>query len=81
MRKNGIIIAFEGLDCSFKETNYNEFVQRMKAVYGSDNILTESFPRYDNESSIALKKWLNGIFDRVHLIKFLFGVNCLYSID
>ena len=81
MRKNGIIIAFEGLDCSFKETNYNEFVQRMKAVYGSDNILTESFPRYNDESSVALKKWLNGTFDREHLKKYPFGVNSLYSID
>lgn len=81
MNKKGIIIAFEGLDCSFKETNYNEFVSRMKSEYGEEKIFTESFPRYDNESTINVKKWLQGKFDRNHLMKYPSGVNSLYSID
>ena len=78
---NGIIIAFEGLDCSFKETNYNSFVQKMEEKYGKEKIFTESFPRYDNESAINVKKWLQGQFDRDHLMKYPLVVNSLYSID
>ena len=80
-RKNGIIIAFEGVDCSFKETNYNEFVKRIKAEYGEDKIFTESFPRYGNESAVGVEKWLQGKFDRDHLIKYPLAVNSLYSMD
>lgn len=81
MKKNGIIVAFEGLDCSFKETNYNEFVNRLKTQYGEDKIFIESFPRYDNESTINVRKWLLGKFDRDHLLKYPLAVNSLYSID
>lgn len=79
--KNGIIIAFEGLDCSFKETNYTEFVSRMKKKYGEEKILTESFPRYGHEASANVKKWLLGKFNRDHLMKYPLATNSLYSID
>ena len=78
---NGIIIAFEGLDCSFKETNYNAFKTKMKEKYGEEKIFTESFPRYENESTANVKKWLQGEFDRNHLMKYPLGINSLYSID
>lgn len=80
-RDKGIIIAFEGMDCSFKETNYNEFVRRMKEAYNPENIFTESFPRYNNTATDNVKKWLSGKFDRDHLMKYPLAVNSLYSID
>ena len=60
---NGRIIAFEGLDNSFKETNYHAFVARLR--YSADvEILTESFPRYGTQSAIMLEKWLDDLSER-----------------
>lgn len=90
----GKIISFEGLDCSFKETNHRAFVKRLKDFIGSSTILigskddknnimeriyTESFPRYDNESSYFVKQWLSGQYEREYLEP---EVVCqLYAID
>lgn len=83
MSKNYNIIAFEGLDCSFKETNCKAFVNYAKyAVEGGTTIITESFPRYENESSIFVRKWLDGkSFDRDFLKKHSMAVDSFYSID
>lgn len=58
MFPKGLIIAFEGLDCSFKETNYKEFASRLVRDYPSkqDFIITESFPRYQNKGSYFFVK-------------------------
>ena len=61
MIEKGKIIAFEGLDCSFKETNYKKFTENLKKNYElkeGEDLVTESFPRYDNDITIPLKKWL-----------------------
>ena len=96
----GKIIAFEGLDNSFKETNYNAFVSRLredfelksslskievKGMISSSieipNIITESFPRYGNQSALMVEKWLDGSLDRNHMKKNAFATCSLYAMD
>lgn len=81
--KRNAIIAFEGLDCSFKETNHKAFVNRLmrtrdESIY---KIHTESFPRYDNPISEPLKQWLNGTLARPVLMERPKAVCNLYAID
>ena len=83
MAKNHAIIAFEGLDCSFKETNYNSFVfhlREMRSPMGF-KIHTENFPRYGNKACIAAERWLNGSYDRAMLKQHPKAVCSFYSID
>ena len=80
---SGKIIAFEGLDNCFKETNYKEFVSRLKsqcALY-EHMIHTESFPRYGTQCCIGVEKWLDGSFDRSHLKNHPEAICNLYSLD
>ncbi len=83
MFPKGLIIAFEGLDCSFKETNYKEFISRLVRDYPSkqDFIITESFPRYQNKGSYFLSKWLDGTYDREMLMSKPLAINSMYSLD
>lgn len=82
MSKNYNIITFEGLDCSFKETNCKAFTDYVKRCWGGTTIITESFPRYTNESSIFVRKWLDGkSYDRGFLKKHNMAVNTFYSLD
>lgn len=94
----GHIIDFEGLDCSFKETNANAFYERLKSEFARigigemkykkknektatvfDTVQKESFPRYDNSSSILLNKWLQSKYNRKSLDNK--SINCLYGVD
>lgn len=77
----GMIIAFEGLDCSFKETNYKAFCNRLRKKFNNELIMTESFPRYGNKSAYALEQWLNGKYDRDHLLSYPLARSSFYSID
>lgn len=79
----GLIISFEGLDCSFKETNCNEFVNRLKSEFKDSDLIIhkESFPRYGNWSAKGVEKWLDGSLDREILKDHPKIVNSLYSID
>lgn len=67
---NSAIIAFEGLDCSFKETNFNKFVEHLTVMRGANNldsyfsVHSESFPRYGKPGCAFVSNWLNGTFDR-----------------
>lgn len=84
MNKNYQIIAFEGLDCSFKETNHRAFVERLQNWYiefPNVSIHTESFPRYRNEASVFLKKWLGSKFDRSMMKNNPKIVDTFYSLD
>lgn len=62
--KKGKIIELEGSDCSFKETN-------AKALYDyiKENITKKvkiiSFPTYESESSIFVKKYLKGEYGKI----------------
>ena len=76
------IIAFEGLDNCFKETNYKAFVSRLRYEFGSTvDIHTESFPRYGNQSCLAVEKWLDGSFDRGVCMRNPKAVCSFYMID
>ena len=82
------IIAFEGLDCCFKETNYNEFLKRIKEYSpfiktrtGLKNIKQESFPRYECWTGTAVRKWLNGDLDRKFMLNHPMAINSTYYLD
>lgn len=83
------IIAFEGLDSCFKETNYNEFTSRIRDYFQlgefKNNFLkdikTESFPRYNKWPGIAVKKWLDGDIDRKFMISHPMAINSTYYLD
>lgn len=83
MFPKGTIIAFEGLDCSFKETNYKTFCERFREEFPEyeDKIISESFPRYNNTSSLFVKKWLRGEFDRDRCQQRPAAINSFYSLD
>ena len=76
------IIAFEGLDCSFKETNCREFYKRFKETYIFRDVRTESFPRYsDQTASYFLRGWLDGRYDRPYLKNHPKAIDSMYSLD
>lgn len=83
MKKGNTIIAFEGLDCSFKETNYKEFLMKLRSMRLKPgfNIYSESFPRYGNWACKPVEKWLDGSLDRNVLKAYPKAVDSLYSID
>lgn len=84
MFPGGEIIAFEGLDCSFKETNCNTFYDMLTKDFPlmKNKLIKESFPRYDNDfSSFFIKKWLDGSFDRERLKEFPLLVNSFFALD
>ena len=77
---NGRIIAFEGLDNSFKETNYKTFAARLR--YEADvEIITESFPRYGTQPALMLEKWLDESLDRDHMKSHPIATCNLYCVD
>jgi len=77
---NGRIIAFEGLDNSFKETNYKTFAARLR--YEADvEIITESLPRYGTQPALMLEKWLDGALDRDHMKSHPIATCNLYCAD
>ena len=78
--KRSIVIAFEGLDNCFKQTNYELFVDFLN-VNKWYSVKTESFPRYGNWAAIAAEKWLDGSLDRNHLKNNKQALVSLYSID
>lgn len=59
--KNTIIIAMEGLDCCFKETN-SKFLKEYLKDKGYSVIL-KHFPRYENAGGIFAKKYLQGRYN------------------
>ena len=81
------IIVFEGLDNSFKSTNFTSFVeQMMKFPYwiteGKNcRIITEKFPRYGTQCAVGVEKWLDGSFDRDHMKNYPEAINVQYSTD
>lgn len=56
------IIAFEGLDCSFKETNAKSLKESLEKL-GYKVHLT-AFPAYDQPSSYFVKKFLSGEYGK-----------------
>ena len=81
--QNHIIIAFEGLDCSFKETNFKAFVKHLRDIKDASefSIITESFPRYEHPACYHVEKWLGNNYDRNVLKEHPTAVDSLYSMD
>lgn len=77
----GVIIDFEGLDCSFKETNAKALVERMNKRFNYNPVVFQSFPRYGNEICKPIEKWLQGKYDRGVLMNHPQAIDTLYSID
>lgn len=73
-RKKNLIIAFEGLDCSFKETlfnvvkdNFDEIIDNLGIeTKNKINLYTESFPRYHDSASSMIKNLLDGQYKGVN---------------
>lgn len=61
---NSKIIAFEGMDNCFKETNAKIFAKCLSNEYPFGHVNFQSFPRYNEYSSLMIKKYLNGEFNR-----------------
>ena len=61
MNNIGDLIVFEGLDCSFKETNAKLFKQYLEEKYkGEKEVILHSFPTYESDSSYFVKEYLAG---------------------
>lgn len=58
-QKKGILIEFEGLDCTFKETNSKALLEYIKTKTDRKCVLV-SYPRYDKESSCFVRQYLSG---------------------
>lgn len=61
-RKNGMILAFEGLDGSGKETQTKLLEERLKN--DGIKVLRIDFPNYQSKYSLFVKEYLNGKFDK-----------------
>lgn len=55
----GKIISFEGLDGSFKETNAKRLYEYLSSNLRGTKCNLVSFPRYDDDASVFVKKLLN----------------------
>lgn len=81
----GKIIAFEALDCCFKETNHATFCNRLQQhltnTHSEIKLEKASFPRYGNPSSYLCTGWLRGDLDREYMKKHPSIVNSMYSLD
>lgn len=59
MDRNPIIVDFEGLDCSFKETNSKKLADHL-------NTKRYEFPDYSSESSYFIKQYLSGKYSMIN---------------
>ena len=61
--KKGILIEFEGLDCSFKETN-SKALKDYIANKTNREVVLISYPNYESESSYFIRQYLGGKYDK-----------------
>lgn len=61
MNTKGLLINFEGLDYSFKETNTKKLYEYIKNNV-TDKVKLLSFPNYKSESARLVKRYLNNEF-------------------
>ena len=62
MSQRGKLFAFEGLDCSFKETNSKAYLEYLRSLGRTAELF--SFPRYDLEPSYFVKEYLAGKYGK-----------------
>lgn len=60
--KRGKLIVFEGLDCSFKETNSEKLYKYLNSI--GEKVAIEHFPRYGNQASYFVEQWLSGKYGK-----------------
>lgn len=63
----GKFIVFEGLDCSFKETNSNKLYEYIKKNHPEFNVKIVHFPRYGEPACCMVEKYLKGEYDKKEL--------------
>ena len=66
----GQIIAFEGLDHSFKETNFKQLVEYLRSNFSKEcerGLITASFPRYGLSACYMVEQFLE---NRINSIRF-----------
>lgn len=85
MFPHGQIIAFEGLDCSFKETNFKLFLEYLRKNYPKEckrGLITASFPRYGLSACYMVEQYLENKMNSTRLRTCYSDAVCsLYSID
>lgn len=79
MNKRGYLINFEGLDCSFKETNTKRLYNYIKENI-TDKVLLLSFPNYESESALFVKKYLDGQYGKASDVD-PYQASVCYAID
>ncbi len=79
----GKIIAFEGLDCSFKETNYKKIVNELERVKLQKGgiLFKASFPRYGNPYAKPSNDFLSDNIRRNFIKEYPMAIKTLFSID
>lgn len=84
-----LLIGFEGLDASFKQTNarslYEYFYNKYRDKVDSGKLYLDlvSFPRYKKSSSVYVRKYLKKDFDKVidyFVPNSLFATNPVYDV-
>lgn len=58
-----IIIAFEGLDCTYKETNSKALYDHLRKYLSEDQVKLVHFPNYDSQSSYFVREYLHEKYD------------------
>lgn len=79
MSKKGYLIVFEGLDCSFKETNTKKLYNYIKENI-TDKVLLLSFPNYESDSALFVKKYLNEQYGKASDVN-PYQASVCYAID
>lgn len=79
MNTKGRIIVFDGLDCSFKETNANALAEYMESYEGR-KVKVIHFPLYGQPSSWFVEQYLSGNFGKENEISSR-AISMFYMLD
>lgn len=77
--KKGLLIDFEGLDYSFKETNSKRLYEYIKENV-TDKVELLSFPNYECESALFVKNYLSGMYGKASELNPYQATTC-YALD
>lgn len=77
----GKIIAFEGLDCCFKETQSKMLLYDLKALYqGNPTVIINDFPRYTSLTGQVIYNMLHNQYGDINKLPIQL-IGDIYSID
>lgn len=74
----GFFVVLEGTDCSGKQTQTAKLLEALKQR--GTNVTTSSFPRYENDESIPVRKFLAGEYGDLSQISPI-AASMLYALD